>query len=103
MTPGPYFVAGAVFATISVIVYVVRVAQKGRSTSLKGFLQLLLSGFGIATGIRVCVIAGTANDLGPFGEGDRVLILIGGAAMFYLCCETIWRHWRDPEPPDSET
>jgi hypothetical protein len=84
-----YVLAGVVAGLLLTAVHVVASMQAGRSPNFETATQLILSGVGVGTGLKVLKICITADTLRPFSDGDRVYILLGGFALIWISVSTI--------------
>ena len=84
-----YVLAGVIAGLLLTAVHVVNSVRVGRSPSFETAAQLVLSGVGVGTGLKVLKICITADTLRPFSDGDRVYILLGGFALIWISVSTI--------------
>jgi hypothetical protein len=84
-----YILAGVIAGLFLTAVHVVASMRTGRSPNFETAAQLILSGVGVGTGIKVLKICVTADTLRPFSDGDRVYILLGGFALIWISVSTI--------------
>jgi low affinity Fe/Cu permease len=95
-----YVLAGVIAGLLLSVVHIVASMQAGRSPSFETAAQLVLSGVGVGTGLKVLKICITADTLQPFSDGDRVYILLGGFALIWLSVSTIVKNVL---PKDEQT
>lgn len=84
-----YVLAGVVVGLLLSTVHIATSIRMGRPPSFETAAQLVLSGVGVGTGLKVLKICITADTLQPFSDGDRVYILLGGLALIWLSVSTI--------------
>jgi hypothetical protein len=52
-------------------------------------VQLALGTTGVIEGVRLCIVALTSRDLGPFGNEDRLFIPAAGLALFLVSAQAL--------------
>jgi hypothetical protein len=85
-----YLLAGFVLGMVLIGVYLWRSARGGGKPRLETAAGLLLSAVGVCTGGKVIKICVVAHSLAPFADEDRVYIALGGLALVWVSCQTIW-------------
>jgi hypothetical protein len=84
-----YLLAGFVLGVVLIVVYVGTTVKEGKPR-LETAAGLLLSAVGVCTGGKVIKICVVAHSLAPFADEDRVYIALGGVALIWVSCQTIW-------------
>jgi hypothetical protein len=84
-----YVLAGVIAGLLLTAVHIATSVRVGRSPTFETAAQLILSGVGVGIGLKVLKICVTADKLGPFSDGDRVYILLGGFALIWISVSTI--------------
>jgi hypothetical protein len=52
-------------------------------------VQLALGTTGVIEGVRLCIVALTSPDLGPFSNEDRLFIPAAGVTLFFLSAQAL--------------
>jgi hypothetical protein len=85
-----YLLAGFLLGAGLIVAYVSAAARRGSGPRLETAAGLLLSAVGICAGVKVIKICVVAGSLAPFADEDRVYIALGGLALIWVSCQTIW-------------
>ena len=81
-----YLAGGLIFGGALILGHL---AKSRRDAELESAGLLLICGVGVSTGLRLIVVCAKYTSLGPFGQEDRVYIILGGIALIWVSARAI--------------
>jgi hypothetical protein len=91
--------AGVIVGLLFTTVHIAATIRAGQAPSFETAAQLVLSGVGIGTGLRVLKICVTADTLQPFSDMDRAYIMLGGLLLIWISVSTIVKNVFSKDEP----
>ena len=93
---GSYVVGGLILAGVLIAGYItLRVVRRREWPDVGHIVAIVAPTTAITAGVRIGVVAVTANKLGPFVSEDRVFIPLAGLALVLVSAEGIYKVLRD--------
>ncbi len=93
---GPYVVGGLILAGLLVAGYTtLRVIQRREWPDVGHIVAIVAPTTAVTAGVRLGVVAISANNLGPFSSDDRVFIPLAGLALVLVSAKAIYEVVRD--------
>jgi hypothetical protein len=95
-SPDAYIVGGLVASGALLIGYVLlRAMRRNQWPDIGDVVLLTATTTAVTAGIRLAVVAVTADSLGPFHAEDRVFIPLAGVALVLVSVHEIYKVFRD--------
>jgi hypothetical protein len=92
----PYVVGGLILAGVLIAVYItLRVLRRREWPDVSHIVAIVAPTTAITAGVRLGVVAISADNLGPFVSEDRVFIPLAGFALVLVSAKAIYEVMRD--------
>ena len=92
----PYVVGGLIFAAVLICTYIaLRAIRRHEWPDVGDVVSIVATSTAITAGIRLAVVAISADELGPFVSEDRVFIPLAGLALVLVSTKAIYLVMRD--------
>jgi hypothetical protein len=92
----PYIFGGLIGAAVVLISYfVLRMVKRHAGPQVGDVVLLGLETTGVTAGVRLPIVAISADNLGPFQSEDRIFISLAGLALILVASHEIFRVFRE--------
>ena len=87
---------GLIVGAIVCAMYVLRARSNGHEPALQSGVNVFLASGAAVAAVRLIYVAWTATDTDfePFGSDDRVYVVLGGVALFWVSAAEVFRQYR---------
>jgi len=85
-----YTLGGLALLALVIVTHVLTQGLTRREwPDVRVIVQLALGTTGVTEGVRLCIVALTSSDLGPFSNEDRLFIPAAGVTLFFLSAQAL--------------
>jgi hypothetical protein len=92
----PYVVGGLAMAAMLVAVYIgLRARRRREWPDVGDVISVVATSTGVIAGVRLAVVAVSADDLGPFQSQDRIFIPLAGVTLILVSSRLIYATIRE--------